>query len=191
MTAEFKCIYIKTQTHHNLCIEELKLDINSAGDRSQTPLHMAVYEKNNLANVKYLLSKGADANAGAKENKSSPLEYAVSGEYENKIELYDLLLEHGADIKNESMMHDVIKNAIFKNDQRSIDYFHKKGVNMQVNPKEYYSIFWYTISANKIGLLKYFLKLGIDPKVKNAAGKDALALAKEMNKPEAIEILSK
>jgi ankyrin repeat protein len=172
-------------------VEEQKMDVNLADNRSGTPLHQAVLRKDNLANIKYLLSKGADANAGAKKNVSTPLDYAVSGDYENKTELYDLLIKHGADIKNDSMMLEVLKNAIFKDDKKTITYFHEKGVSLQVNPKWHQSVFWYAIYSDKIELLKYFIELGVDPKVKNAAGKDALALAKEMKKPAAIALLSK
>jgi ankyrin repeat protein len=171
-------------------VEEQKLDVNAADNRSRTPLHKAVLPENNLDTIKYLLAKGAKPNASGKNDSSSPLSWAVLSDDKNKTAIYELLIKNGADIKDDAIMLEVAKEAIFKNDKQSLEFFRKKGANFQVNPEWHLSVFWYAIWSDKTDLLQYFLDIGIDPKVKNAAGKTALDFANEMNKPKAQAILN-
>lgn len=169
-------------------IEEKGLDVNAKNDRKQTPLQHACSREKNIANIKYLIEKKADLN-NIDKFWSSPLSWTMVGENKDSLEYLKLLIEKGAD-PNKSYL-EIVKECCFKGKKEELKFLVGKGMSIKTDPKEHYTPFRYAISADKPDMVKLLIELGADPKVKNAAGKTALDMAKDFKAQKCIEVLSK
>lgn len=158
----------------------LSLEGNSVDKRthdSRIYLHWAAYAGNTEI-VKLLLQKGSSVTAlGSHGN--TPLTFAANSGQTN-MEIYDTFIAHGLDIskeKNEQGANALLLIAPYLINEKDIEYFTHKGIDIRSKDNEGNGIFNYAAKRGNIAILKMLVNKGIAYKNLNKNGENAFFFA--------------
>ncbi len=170
-------------------IDDLKIPCDIKNKNYETALSYAVYYKNNLETVKYLIAKFKEKRVANQRAKifAKALSCAL-----NNSEYVDLLIDAGCDLKTTTIRYKLIESCIMKKNLKLLEHLVNKGMSLKTDPKEYYTPFLYAYfsrTPSPLDVVKVLVRLGADPLAKNANGKNALDLAKKWKKAEVVSYL--
>lgn len=158
----------------------LSLDGNSVDKRthdSRIYLHWtALAGKKEI--MKSLLKDGASLTA-LDSRGNSPVTFAAnSGQTDT--EVYDIFIENGvklAEAKNQDEANVLLLVAPFLADEKEMDYFTSKGIDLNSTDKDGNGIFNYATRKGNVNLLKQLVEKGVDYKTINKEGGNAFMFA--------------
>ena len=142
----------------------------------RTYIFWAAY-KDNMEIMQWLVDRGARADLEDSHGYSVVNFAAVSGQVNP--ELYDFLLEHGADVKatNRDGANALLLVSPFATDFKILNYFVVKGLPFDSVDDHGNGIFQYASKGGHIPLLQELITKGIDPGTLNKKGENALFMA--------------
>ncbi|MDO5979072.1 ankyrin repeat domain-containing protein [Flavivirga spongiicola] len=151
-------------------------DVNKLTHDKRTYIFWAAY-KSNMELMKYLISKNAKMDLKDAHHFSVLTFAAVAGI--TNLDIYDLCIEHGIDIKNDVDEHGA--NALLLlmphlKDFEVANYFMKKGLSLKSKDSDGNGVFNYTAKAGNKIMLEKLIERGISHKLNNKGG-NAMLLA--------------
>ena len=170
----------------------LTLDGNAIEKRthdSRTYIFWAAY-KGNVNIMQHLFEKGAVINI-TDSHGNTPVTFAASTGQKNTI-VYDLFEKNGAILpqeKNEEGVNALFLLAPNLESEKELAYFLKKGFSLNDKDSMGNNIFNYAAKAGNINFLSMLIKKGVNPKVVNKAGGNAILFASKgmRNTPNTLE----
>lgn len=181
---------------------EYGASLNVAGTNGETPLIMAVksFHKAKYDIIYYLIENGADVNKTNTAHRSAICELLYTSKTTNsfeRFELFQYLLQHGADIYDTSPFGCILFDACINNDIQTVQYLFENynlDINMQSkkhkNKKVYNeTLLMMTTYKDAAEVCEYLIERGIDKTIKNSNGKTAYDLAIENNCNKVKELL--
>jgi ankyrin repeat protein len=167
---------------------ELGADINARDNRGETPMFMAAMENFDHI-VKYLLSKGADANLGTSFDAVTPLMIAVGRGHSAVVE--ELLLEH-ADFKlKDRRGWSALMFAIAADQFDLVKILLEKKSDLNIIDKRGWSPLMLAAENLETKTLEEILKYNPNIEIKNELGLTALLVAAQNGHPRGIRVLLK
>lgn len=160
----------------------LTLEGNSVEKRthdSRTYIFWAAY-KGNTAIMKHLFDKGAKINITDSHGNTPVTFAAVTGQKNTAV--YDLFEKQGATLhkeKNEDGVNALLLIAPYLKNEKDLSYFTKKGFNLIDKDPKGNTIFNHAAKGGNIEFLKLLVKKGVDPKVINKEGGNAMLYASQ------------
>ncbi|MDO4228813.1 MAG: ankyrin repeat domain-containing protein [Capnocytophaga sp.] len=153
-------------------------EISKPTHDKRTYLFWAVFS-NNLPITKYLLDKGADVNIKDSHFYTPILFAAIRGNTNQ--ELYDLLLKHGANIKetNEDGANALLLIIPHLKDLKEAQYFTKKGLSLQSVDKNGNNAIFYAARNGNKEIIKQLVAKKINAKAINHKGQNLMFAAAE------------
>ncbi len=177
--------------------------LNVVGSNGETPLLMAVksYHKTKYEIIYYLIEKGADINKTNAAHRSAICELLYTSKTDDALERFELfqyLLEHGANIYDTSPYGCILFDACLNNDIQIVKYlFENYNLDTNMQSKKYKSTKVYnetllmmTTYRSAIEVCEYLIENGIDKNIKSSNGKAALDIANEIGNSEIINLLT-
>ncbi|GAL78543.1 ankyrin 1 [Algibacter lectus] len=146
----------------------------------------------NIDMLKKLVAKGIEYNTINKNGGNAFIFASQGGRgHSNGIEVYNYLeslgVEANVTTKNgTNPLHNVAANT---KDIKILDYFIKKGVDVNKQDEDGNTPFIKAAQSNILDIVKYLEPLNKEINVLNKKGQSALTLAVERNKPEVVEYL--
>lgn len=133
--------------------------------------------KANLPVIKALVKKGADVNIKGAHGYNA-INFAANGGVQDK-ELYDFLIESGADIKqtNDNGATAILLIMPKLKDAGMITYFESKGLDVHSKDSEGNSAFNYAAKGGNVEMMNTLIKRGVDYKGLNNNGENAILYA--------------
>ncbi|WP_026452673.1 ankyrin repeat domain-containing protein [Aequorivita capsosiphonis] len=128
--------------------------------------------------MKYLLEKGASVTA-LDSRGNSPITYAAnSGQTDSAV--YDVFIANGLKLSEETNQEDanvLLLVAPFLEDEKQLDYFTSKGIDLKSIDKDGNGIFNYAARKGNVRFLEQLVKKGVDYKILNKDGGNAFMFA--------------
>lgn len=158
----------------------LTLDGNSVDKRthdSRIYLHWAALSGKTEI-MKTLLKNGSSLKA-LDSRGNSPLMYAA-GSGQTDTAVYDIFIANGvklAEEKNQEGANVLLLVAPFLDDEKDLDYFTSKGIDLKSTDNDGNGIFNYAARRGNIVLLEQLVKKGVDYKTLNKKGGNAFMFA--------------
>ncbi len=145
---------------------------------SRTYVFWAAY-KGNIDIMDYLLKNGAVIKGIHDSNGNTPVTFAAStGQVDSAV--YDLFEQHGVNLKeeqNESGVNLLQLVAPYLKTEEQLNYFLKKGFDLGAIDPDGNTIILHAAKGGHISFLETLVKKGIDPKVTNKNGSNAMLYA--------------
>ncbi|WP_417559027.1 ankyrin repeat domain-containing protein [Mesoflavibacter zeaxanthinifaciens] len=152
-------------------------DVNKLTHDGRTYIFWASYT-NNIPVVKHLLESGAKTDV-IDDKGFSVLNFTAAAGVENR-ELYDLLIKHGADVKNDitpkgaNALLLIVPNLT---NLKMVDYFTSKGLKLNSIDKDGNNVFNYTAEKGNKKMLEILIHKGLSYKSLNKNGGNAMIFA--------------
>ncbi len=154
------------------------VDINTRTHDGRSYLVWAAYA-GNYPIVKYLVDHGADVNSKGTHGYGAITFAAYAGVEDHRI--YDYLTDNGLSIqqKNKGGATAILLIMQRLKDLEIIDYFQKKGLDLNSKDNEGNSAFSYAAKGGNIDVMDALIKKGIDYQSKNKLGGNAILVASQ------------
>lgn len=152
-------------------------DVEKRTHDSRTYIFWAAY-KGNINIMKHLFEKGAAINI-RDSHGNTPVTFAAGSGQKNQ-EVYNLFIKNGALLtqeKNDDGINALFLIAPYLESEKELNYFTSKGFNLKEIGPNGNNIFNYAAKSGNIELLKILLKKGVNPKVINNDGGNAILYA--------------
>ena len=136
-------------------------DVNKITHDNRTYIFWAA-NKGNVALMQFLIDNGAKTDIT--DNKGSTILNFAANSGQKNTEVYDLLLKHGADLKNELTPYGanaLLLIAAHDTDFTLINYFISKGLDLNSVDANGNGVFNYAAKTGNIALMKQLLDKGI------------------------------
>ncbi len=151
-------------------------EVNKATHDGRNYLMWAAY-KGNVELMKYLLEKGSVTDI-IDDHGHNLITFAAAGGQQNP-EVYDLILENGVKVTdtNRDGANALLVLTPSITDMSIIDYFQKKGLDIQSKDNDGNGMFNYAAIKGNIELMKKLIDMGVDYKGENKEGGNAMIFA--------------
>ncbi len=146
---------------------------------SRTYIFWAAY-KGNVNIMKHLFDKGAVINI-TDSNGNTPVTFAAAAGQKNTT-VYNLFEKNGAVLnqeKNEDGVNALLLIAPYLENEKELAYFISKGFNLNDKDPKGNNIFNYAAKKGNIEFLKMLVEKGVDPKITNQEGGNAILYASQ------------
>lgn len=146
---------------------------------SRTYIFWAAY-KGNINIMKHLFYKGAVINITDSHGNTPVTFAAVTGQ--KKTAVYDLFEKHGAILhqeKDKDGVNALLLIAPYLESEKELSYFIKKGFTLADEDPKGNNIFNYAAKKGNISFLKLLIEKGVNPKVTNKEGGNAILYASQ------------
>lgn len=154
-------------------------DVEKRTHDSRTYIFWAAY-KGNINIMKHLFDKGAVINITDSHGNTPVTFAAVTGQKDTAV--YDLFEKNGAVLnqeKNEDGVNALLLVAPYLEDEKELSYFIGKGFSLNDKDPIGNNIFNYAAKKGNIEFLKMLIKKGVNPKVTNKEGGNAILYASQ------------
>lgn len=144
---------------------------------SRTYIFWASY-KGNINIMKHLLEKGAETDL-RDSHGNTPVTFAATTGQKN-IEVYELFEKNGVILKqekNKTGINTLLLVAPYLKTEKELNYFISKGFNIRGKDPKGNNIFNYAVKKGNIPFLKLLIKKGINPRILNKEGGNAMLYA--------------
>jgi ankyrin repeat protein len=152
-------------------------EVEKRSHDSRTPIFWAAY-KGNIGIMKHLFDKGAVINI-TDSHGNTPITFAASTGQKNTA-VYALFEKNGALIneeKNEDGVNALFLIAPYLENEKELSYFVGKGFSLNDKDPKGNNIFNYAAKKGNIEFLKILIEKGVNPKVTNQEGGNAILYA--------------